>query len=131
VGGESSVLHSVWDDLEGFNTRLVDIREIADRVEKAHPPSEFTQQVTDLNVKDWALESFELAKAKVYVNGKIPGVSSDAAKNHSDVIPVLSAQYMADAHEIADERIALAGYRLAAVLHNVAVKLAALPSASP
>jgi hypothetical protein len=38
---------------------------------------------------------------------------------------------MADAHEIADERIALAGYRLAAVLHNVAVKLAALPSASP
>jgi hypothetical protein len=65
------------------------------------------------------------------VNGKIPGVSSDAAKNHSDVIPVLSAQYMADAHEIADERIALAGYRLAAVLHNVAVKLAALPSASP
>ena len=131
VGGESSVLHSVWDDLEGLNTRLIDIREIADRLEKAHPPSEFTQQVTNMNVKDWAMESFELAKAKVYVNGQIPGVSSEAAKNHTDVIPVLSAQYMADAHEVADVRIALGGYRLAAVLHDLAGKLAALPPTSP
>jgi S1/P1 Nuclease len=127
VGGQSAPLHSIWDDLEGFNTRLIDIRAVADRLEKAHPPSEFTEQLTKMDAKDWAMESFELAKTKVYLNGQIPGVSRDAVHDRSELVPLLSAQYMADAYAVADVRIALAGYRLAALLHDLTSKLAALP----
>jgi hypothetical protein len=131
VGGQSVPLHSIWDDLEGFNTRLTDIRAIADRLEKAHPPSEFTDQLTKTNVKDWALESFELAKSKVYLNGKIPGVPNSVVNDRSELIPVLSAQYMADAYAVADMRVALAGYRLAALLHQLTSEVAKLPTTLP
>jgi hypothetical protein len=131
VSGQPAPLHSIWDDLEGFNVRLTDIRPTADRLEAAHPASEFTQQVTDLNVKDWAMESLELAKSKVYPNGRIPGISRDVAHDNPDLVMPLPAQYMADAHAVADERVALAGYRLAALLHDLAGKIAAFPTAAP
>ena len=116
-------LHAVWDNLEGTVNRNAHInpaviRKIADRVEKAHPPAEFEKQLADKNVTDWARDSFELSKSAVYLNGKLNGMPAADAKADPGDVPALPAGYEADAQKVADRQVALAGYRLAAVLQK-------------
>ena len=74
-----------------------------------------------MNVADWAKESFELAKTVVYVNGTIPHVTRPQDPDSSQPSPpALPAGYADKAVATADVRMALAGYRLAAVLEEVA-----------
>ncbi len=116
VNGEPMPLHAVWDDLEGNDVGIAAIMPRAQRIEKVHPPGQFTQQLQKMEVKDWAMESFEFAKKYVYLNGHYPGVPKDYGHDYPDEIPPLSANYMKDAQGVADVRVALAGYRLAALL---------------
>ncbi len=116
-------LHTLWDHLEGVSMTPGAIRKIAKRIEKEHPKSEFQQELTKMAVKDWAMESFELAKSNAYLDGKLQGTTEEEAQQDPTSVPLLPADYEADARDTADARIALAGYRLAALLEGIANKL--------
>jgi hypothetical protein len=113
-------LHAYWDDAEGLSLEPADIRKSADRIEAAHSVDSLKGRVADLNVADWAKESFELAKTVVYVNGTIPHVTRPQDPDSQPSPPALPAGYADKALATADVRMALAGYRLAGVLEEVA-----------
>jgi hypothetical protein len=70
-----------------------------------NPKSAMVVEINDLKPNNWAKESYNLAKANVY-----QGIDED-------VIP--SETYRANAQKVSARRIALAGYRLAAILNKV------------
>jgi hypothetical protein len=113
-------LHAFWDDAAGLSLDPDVIRKTADRFEKDHPADSLKDQVADLKVTDWAQESLALAKEKVYLNGTIPHATSQAGQNDPNSVPALPDGYEKNAAQVADLRIALAGYRLAAVLEEIA-----------
>jgi hypothetical protein len=116
-------LHAFWDDVEGMSLNPDVIRKTADRIEKEHPQSELKAQVADLNVVDWAKESLALAKDRVYLNGALPHTTVQQAQENPDSVPPLPADYEKNALATADVRMALGGYRLAAVLEDLAKSL--------
>ncbi|MGD0463400.1 MAG: S1/P1 nuclease [Tepidisphaeraceae bacterium] len=113
-------LHTYWDDVEGLALDYDTIRKTADRIEAEHPAAQLKDRVSDLSVLDWAKESFDLAKSVVYINGTLPHVTKTEAISDPNSVPELPAGYPQQALATADERMALAGYRLAAVLEQVA-----------
>ncbi len=113
-------LHTYWDNVEGESMDYDSIRKSADRIEAAHPASQLKDRVSDLSVADWARESFELAKTVAYMNAALPHVTKTEALANPRSVPELPAGYQKQALATADERMALAGYRLAAVLEQVA-----------
>jgi hypothetical protein len=99
-------LHAVWDDLAGTDTSDAYVTKYAEDVTTEHP----APQKLDLTLKEWIKEGFSLAKSDVYTFGLETG-----SKEH----PItLSEAYVENATRIARTRIALAGYRLAAVLNE-------------
>ncbi len=110
-------LHAVWDGIEGRSFDAAVIRKLADRIEKAHPRTSADVAATDPIV--WARESFEIAKHDVYLDGKIVGATKEQSAKARDGAPPLPAGYERRAHEVADDRIALAGYRLADLLKSI------------
>ncbi|MGD0767799.1 MAG: S1/P1 nuclease [Tepidisphaeraceae bacterium] len=117
-------LHTYWDCIEGLSLEPEDIRKIADRIERDHPAAGLKDQVSDASVADWAQESFALAKTVTYMEGALPHVTKAEAQTAPESVPALPAGYAQRALATADARVALAGYRLAAVLDRVAKGLA-------
>ena len=113
-------LHTFWDDIEGLSMDPAVIRQDADRVEKEHPAADMKDQIAIQDPAAWAQESLALAKAKVYLDGKLPHTTRDGFGPPPDEAPALPADYEANAKALADERTALAGYRLAAELEEIA-----------
>lgn len=120
VGTPSINLHSMWDDLEGLSLKPENIRAIADRIEKEEPADSVKDHLLPGDVKAWAMESFELAKSVTYLNGTLPHITRDQATAGDTPVPALPADYEKNAKAIADQRIGLAGYRLAAMLEEIA-----------
>jgi hypothetical protein len=116
----SMPLHTFWDDLEGLALDYKTIRKSADRIEAEHPAAQLKDQASDLSVIDWAKESFDVAKSSVYLNGALPHVSKTEAISDPNSVPPLPPGYQQQALATADARIALAGYRLAAMLEQIA-----------
>jgi hypothetical protein len=114
-------LHAMWDDMEGLSMDAAVIRQIADRIEKEHPASEVIKDNSNLDVASWAKESFQLAKTSVYLNGTLPHTTRN--QTQQDVPPALPADYEKNSVGVADQRIAQAGYRLAAELQDIAKSL--------
>ncbi len=113
-------LHGVWDGIEGRSYEPDAIRKVADRVEKEHPlAAEANALAGRPEPAAWAAESFDLARHAVYLDGKINGVTRDQAEDKPDAVPPLPAGYERAARDVADERVALAGYRLAALLQSL------------
>ena len=128
-------LHGLWDDAVvlypemGYDPEDInpeDIKKIAKNIELQYPEKklikETTPPVRDSNQtitywamdwsNQWCQESFKLAESVVY-----PDLSPGAglAKN-----PVkLEKNYLINSSKIAEQRLALAGYRLANLLHVV------------
>jgi len=109
-------LHSYWDaggGLFGFRdvgrplneTRRKTLAAYANKIMNDYPRSAMIGEINDLKPNNWAKESFNLAKINVYQGIK------------EDVIP--SDAYRANAQKVSARRIALAGYRLAAILNKV------------
>ena len=110
--GRIKELHALWDDQmdltaqekgtkqDAIHPDHANIESIAKRLETEHPESEFTEQLKFTDPMIWALESYSY-RAQVY----------DLPTNAPP-----SDQYMNFANTTAEERIALAGYRLAALL---------------
>jgi hypothetical protein len=113
-------LHAYWDNAEGMSLDPDVIRKTASQIEAAHPPDKLADKTRDLSVAHWAHESFELSKTAVYDDGKLPHTTIDEGHNNPGAVPSLPPGYGARAKETADLRIAEAGYRLAAVLEDIA-----------
>lgn len=120
---ETMPLHTYWDDIEGLSLDPDYIRKTADRIEAEHPASQLKDQISDLSVVDWAKESFVLAKSVAYLNGKLPYITKTHWMADPSSAPPFPPGYQQQALAVADQRIALAGYRLAAVLEQIASAL--------
>jgi hypothetical protein len=102
--GSAKELHAVWDNLLG-NTDAPPQDAIAAAAKL--PPAD-ASQASQMDEGTWINESFTIAKASVY---------SSPVKDDDGPV-TLTAAYESKAHQIADQRIALAGSRLAKLLNE-------------
>jgi hypothetical protein len=101
-------LHGYWDSLLGVgDTENFMVAVTAGQKLSAADAT----AAADLNEADWATESFTLAQTKVYVN---PPIGAGVGPFTIGSNPT----YAADSLKIAQERVALAGARLANVLNT-------------
>lgn len=115
-------LHAFWDDLLGETDTFTAIDKHAAEIsrDKTLTREALKKQLALPGFKAWADESFELAKSVVYKNGELTGAGG--IHTHDDgpfIIPHLPDGYEAKAKDVARERIALAGYRLAEQLTTI------------
>lgn len=106
VCGTDASLHSFWDGAIG-NSKNTDVA-IKYAEQELRRPDETLVAISDPNT--WALESFELAKNKVYT-GPVGTKKQKVTK--------LNKTYEAQAGITAKQRISLAGHRLAKMLNAV------------
>ena len=99
-------LHAVWDNAAGTDSSDAYVNKFAVDVTAEYP----APVSLATNPKRWLEESYLLVKSDVYSFGLDPGTKEQP-------IP-LPAGYAGRAQRIAKQRIALAGYRLAAVLND-------------
>jgi hypothetical protein len=105
VKGPALELHAFWDDAVG----LGDTENFMKAVTVGEGlPAPDASLVGDNNENDWAAESLALAKSQVYVAPVGPGLGPYD----------LSGAYTTNMQQIARARIALAGARLANLLHT-------------
>lgn len=103
VNGPAKELHAFWDgalgdgDTKNFMTAV--------KVGESLPEPD-AALVNDDKEDDWAAESYALAKSSVYVDPIGPGLGPFT----------VTAAYTANAQQIAEQRVALAGARLANLL---------------
>jgi hypothetical protein len=103
VSGPSKELHAYWDTMLGLGD--TQNFETAVKVGSALPKPE-ESHAQDANEADWADESFKLAKSSVYI--------APIGEASGPYTP--TASYAAQAKQIAQQRVALAGTRLAELL---------------
>jgi hypothetical protein len=100
VKGPDAELHAFWDDAVGSG----DTRNFMNAVKVGQSlPQADSTKASDANEVDWAAESFALAKSDVYVDPVGPGLGPYD----------LSGSYTTNTKQVAEQRIALAGARLA------------------
>ena len=109
---EPQKLHSLWDGLLGVGTVAnADLTRSAlnnaIRLEALYPRSTLPELQSHRSVKSWTEESRQNAIHAAYLNGTLP--PGENATNAT----ILPLGYTRHAKEIAERRIALAGYRLA------------------
>jgi hypothetical protein len=101
-------LHSLWDNAAApRDLTYEDVVRYAHEITAQNPPAD----LGSLDPKDWIMESFELDQSAVYTFGLETG-----SKDHPLVMP---PGYEEKAKSIARQRVALAGYRLSAVLNHL------------
>jgi hypothetical protein len=99
----SKELHAFWDGLPGDSSNPADVIPYASALPAADPAL-----VSIKNASTWTKESFDLAQSAVYVLPIGPG----------DGPFTLDTPYKDKAKKIADERVALAGERLANLIND-------------
>ncbi len=112
LGDEHHRLHAFWDNIldesvsrEPGEDSIAYASRLAAMVERAHPLSAMQLQADSLGVATWEHESLVISQRQVYA-GITPGAAPSSA-------------YQAAALAASEARIALAGYRLAALLNAV------------
>ena len=111
-------LHSLWDGLLGTGTaasaRLTrSALNNAIRLQTVYPRATLPELQSHHSVESWSKESRESAIHDVYRDGTLlPGQDAD----HATTLP---AGYTQHAKEVAERRVALAGYRLADEIRSV------------
>ncbi len=102
-------LHALWDQGAGlfkssqrFDTRK--IFNIAEKITQQYPQSQFATELKEASAQTWAEECHQLAIDYAY--NTLPGAKPSKA-------------YLQQSREIVDQQLALAGYRLAALLNGV------------
>jgi hypothetical protein len=108
-------LHGLWDQggrlfrlnmprpLTAYGYSL--IQTLARDIMETYPATNFVAQLAETSVAAWANEGFDLAKTNVYV-----GVQPGGAP---------SSDYLHKLETTASRQVALAGYRLAALLNEI------------
>ena len=106
----SQNLHSLWDGLLGNSMDVGDAASLASTLESQFPK---TAEMTQGDLNDWTRQSANLGLRNAY---QFNGVAIRGRKNPSNTAPVLPFGYRSASQRIARRQVALAGYRLAAVL---------------
>jgi len=103
VAGPAKELHAFWDGAlgEGDTKNFMKAAQVGPTLPTADP-----SLVNDDKEDDWAKESYALAKSAVYVDPVGPGLGPFT----------LNAAYTSNTQQIAKQRVALAGARLANLL---------------
>ncbi len=105
-------LHAYWDSGAGMYEDIVrplngegtsKLKKLADEAEAANPFATATG-LTVMSIADWVKEGFDLSKSFVYT-----------AKENEEP----NAAYKDGAQKASKEKVALAGYRLAAILNDI------------
>jgi S1/P1 Nuclease len=99
-------LHAVWDNAPGPDDSDGYVTKYAVKAAAAHPARDIAE-----NPRKWIDESFKLDITAVYTFGPQAG-----SREHPITLP---NGYVENATNIAEQRIAAAGYRLAAVLNDL------------
>lgn len=114
VGGNAINLHAFWDRLPGQAFSPPYAANISSRLEREFPSASLPELQKGLDPAEWSLEGRTLAIDKAYLHGKL------ASSFDPKVLPPpLPPDYLRESKEIADRRLALAGYRLAALLEKI------------
>src|SRR4029077_2123634 len=104
-------LHAYWDGLLGDTPTIAEVIKTSKSLLATGKPAGADNAVP----RSWIEESFDLAKAAVYVSP----ISNDNNAS-DDVSPRPDAAYQSKAIGVARSQVKLAGYRLAALLnHNL------------
>ncbi len=105
-------LHQFWDRglgylvlPEGKKPTGEDVKKFAQELEKKYPPSFFGNQSFQTNPKTWAKESLKYSQNFVY--------------KHLKPYQTPKEEYVKRGQEITEQRLALAGYRLANLLNEL------------
>jgi hypothetical protein len=129
-------IHSVFDQLFGFDTGLRTIRDLGERI--THTPELTAESLEKLRGERdqmiWAKESLQDAIDVAYLKGKIDAFRGMSAKqfreqghqkNQKDMklhtideVPFLPNNFIPNALKVAERRVALGGYRLADALNT-------------
>lgn len=112
VGGNPINLHAFWDRLPGMIFSPTAALASAERLERSLPTSALPDLARDQDPVAWSLESRTIAIQSAYLNGKLPGAATDTKANPIPLPP----DYLSTGKTIADQRLALAGYRLGSLL---------------
>ena len=99
-------LHAFWDDLPGIGTQM-DTQPAVDYAAGLSPAEQSLVDVADPDT--WVKESFAMAKTDVYVRPILKGLGSPTSY-------LITSKYYATAATDAQQRVALAGARLAKLL---------------
>jgi hypothetical protein len=114
TGSSQSSLHSYWDSVLPQYVSLEASRTVVAQLKKDFPRREFLDELKDSDFRNWGLEGHELARTKVYMDGRIPhGLTT------KDDTPALSKAYQDEARKLGQKRLTLAGYRLADLLDRL------------
>lgn len=112
---EPTNLHRIWDGAVESSNQAVSpehLRDLADMIEKQFPPGRTKAERAVIDPRAWSVESYKLAVARAYRNGKLKG------SHLKDQAPPLPATYREAIRRTATKRVALAGYRMAGKLEN-------------
>ncbi len=99
-------LHSLWDGAAGQDNSDAYLAKYEANAEKDHP----SKGKIEKNPKKWIEDGYQVAVTNVYTFGFDTGT-----RDHPIELP---QSYVTNAQSIAEQRISIAGYRLAAVLND-------------
>ena len=103
---ETVNLHYYWDGLLGRSTKVRSVLNEAIKLNQ-HWSTEIIAFTDDSLPHDWSLESFKIAREKVYLDGKLKGGTD---KGDAQQVP---NNYGSISRTVAEQRVVAAGYRLA------------------
>jgi hypothetical protein len=112
-------LHTLWDHLLGVTTNGNAVKRIAERItgDRDHARQALQAELARTKFREWAKESFAVARDVAYDNGHLRGANQeDLRDDPSTPVPTLPVAYERNARDVSEVRIALGGYRLADTL---------------
>ena len=117
-------LHACWDGMLSSDSRFDAVCQLADELthDAAFAPAKFPEFADHHHPRDWAAESYLLAKTQIYRDGKFSLVrweDVDRGTVPADKVPALSEHDATQSQLIARRRVTLAGYRLAEALKQI------------
>ena len=115
MAGNPINLHSVWDSLAGSMMDSQELIARARELERRFPRATLPELAQARDPVAWSLEGRALAIDAVYRRGNLPG-----GPNANAPLPPLPSGYMAASRALADQRMAIGGYRLADLLKELA-----------
>jgi S1/P1 Nuclease len=110
-------LHTLWDGLITSTDNVGRLRRIATGLRTQFRKTDLTE-LANSDPAAWAKESYGAAVDVAYQNGALRGTPQGQADDCRQITgaAILPSGYLSTARSIADRRIVLAGYRLAALL---------------
>ena len=119
--GNVTDLHTFWDNVLGRYVAPRLITAVTEKIAEEHPRQKLAERLKTDALADWTHESFAISRDVVYARGKLKGITRAASieDKTGQTVPELPEGYDVTTRETARRQIALAGYRLADLLHRV------------